>query len=222
MHEIAHLQRGQRIELAKAEGLAGIVGLEEGGAEAVVREALAAHALAAEGPVPHLLAAFPQIVAVGFAGASGEFRPLHEIGNVLAVIGEGKLARQIGDRLDVVGLQPVVGIDIVGVLADDGADDIHRIDTIGRGCLLDLAAKAGVVLEQRVDLAVFRLEGGVGGLGAPAGGARYVGLLGIAVARRHQCRRLGGEQRRRQRQAENDEDQFFHAPPPMGTAGQTR
>ena len=47
------------------------------------------------------------------------------------------------------------------------------------------ASQLNSFLQQRVDLAVFRLEGGVGGLGAPAGGARYVGLLGVAVSRRH-------------------------------------
>ena len=76
MDEIAHLQRGQRVELADAEGLPGIEGLEEGRAEAIVGEDLAADGSAAEGLVPHQLAACPKVVAVRLASHSANCGPL--------------------------------------------------------------------------------------------------------------------------------------------------
>ena len=85
MDEIAHLQRRQRIELTDAKGLAGIEGLEEGGAEAVVRKAV----LAAKIPVPYRFAAGPQIVAALGVVARSKFRPLDECVDILAVIAEG-------------------------------------------------------------------------------------------------------------------------------------
>ena len=213
VHEVAHLQGGQRVELAEPEGLAGIIGLEEGGAEAVVGERLAVDRLAAEGLVPHPFAARPQLVAARKLRAFGKGRPLHEGGDILALVGEGELARQVGDRLDVIGLQPVVGVDVVGVLADEGADDVHRVDAVGGSRLRDLGAQPCVVLEQRVDLAVFRLESGVGGLGAARRGAGYRRLLGIAVAGRDGRRRRRRQHRRRQRQRQGHTNQFLHAPP---------
>ena len=200
MHHVAHLQGGERVELTEPEGLAGIVGLEEGGAEAVVGKALSVHRPAAEIAVPDPFAAFPQVVAVGLAAAAGELRALDEIRHALALVGEAQPAAEIGDRLDVIGLEPVVGIHVVGMLAHDRAHDVHGVDMVGGCRLADLGAQAGIVLQQRVDLAVLGLEGGAGGLGAPRRGAGNGRLLGVAVARRHGGGRAG-RQRRQQNQA---------------------
>ena len=166
MDEIAHLQRGQRIELAYAEGLPGIKRLEEHRAEAVVWVLPAVDQLAPEIGVPDHLAADPDLVAVGQFLAFAELRPLKEIGDRFAVIGEAETRVQIGNGLDVVGLQPVVCVDIVGMLADNGTYDMKRIDAVLRSRLLDLSAQLGVGRQQLVDLGVFGLVGRLAGLGA--------------------------------------------------------
>ena len=195
MHEVAHLQGRQRAELAEPERLAGIIGLEEDGGEAVVRDRCAVDRPAAEGNIPDAFAAGPELVAVG-VGTFGKLRPLDEVVDAFALIGEGEVGLQIGDGLDVVGLQPVVGVDIVGVLADDGADDVDRVDAVVGRDSLDLAAQLPVVFQERVDLPVLALEGGVVGAGAPGRGAGNRGLLGGPVSRRHEGLSRRGQGRR--------------------------
>ena len=68
------------------------------------------------------------------------------------------------------------------MLADDRADDMQRIDAIGGGGGPDLLAQPGIVLQQRVNLAVFRLIGRFAGLGALGRTAWNCGLLDEMVA----------------------------------------
>src|SRR5690606_31886071 len=106
--------------------------------------------------------------------------------NAFATVGEAEPRREIGDRLDVVGLQPVVGIHIVGMLANDRAHYVYRVYGVCGGGLLDLGAQPAIVLQQRIYLAVLGLEGRVGGLCAVHRRAWNRGLHGIAVAGRNQ------------------------------------
>lgn len=75
--------------------------------------------MAAELAVPDPLAAAPERVGAFLAGAFGKFGPLDEFGDGLALMAELEAVARIGGRLDVIGLQPVIGVDIVGVFADD-------------------------------------------------------------------------------------------------------
>ena len=50
---------------------------------------------------------------------------------------KGQFLIKIGQRFNVVSLIPVKSIHIVGVFADQCADDMNRIDTIAGGRLLD-------------------------------------------------------------------------------------
>ena len=76
----------------------------------------------------------------------------------LALVFEAEPVVGIGDRLDVVGLQLVIDIDIVGVLADQRTDDVHGIDAVGRRDLSDLGPECAVPGDQIADLVVFPAE----------------------------------------------------------------
>ena len=158
----ATISDDERIELAEAEGLAGEEGLEEDPLHAVVGKGLAVDRLALELVAPDVLAADPQVVVVGRLVALGELRPLDEIADILAIISELELGAEIGQRLDVVALQRVEGVDVVGVLADDGADDVDRVDAVAGGGGLDLADQLPIGGKLVVDRLVFLVEGAVG------------------------------------------------------------
>ncbi|EGE57104.1 hypothetical protein RHECNPAF_49004 [Rhizobium etli CNPAF512] len=68
------------------------------------------------------------------------------------------------------------------------------IDAVSAGDLADLGHQLAVGRQQLMDLLVFQIEAALGALGAADGRARNIGLLGMAVARRH---RLHCEGRRR-------------------------
>lgn len=213
-HHIRQHQRGQRVELAETESLAGIEGLEEDGTETVVGIGLAIHLLAAEALVPDVLAAGPQPVAVGELGAFFKLRALDELIDAFAIIGEAEAFAGIGGGLDVIGLQPVIGIDVIGMLADDGADDVDRIDAIGRSRGLDLAHQRLVGREQLDDLVILVVECGADGAGATDGGTGDGRLFGIAIAGRHdgntgRIGRHGGRRRHKGGRDEQCQQQSF-------------
>ena len=179
---IGQRQGGQRVDLAEAEGLAGIEGLEEHRRKPVVGEGLAVHLLAAELAFPDALAATPDRAAVGNALAAREFRPFDEILDIFAVILEVDPTLQIGDRLHVIGLRAVIGIDIVGVLADDRANHVDRVDAEIVRRFLDLRDKPLVALQQSKNFLVLAVESGLQRLGAVFRCAGNGGLFDIPIA----------------------------------------
>ena len=115
----------------------------------------------------------------------GKFRTRHELRHRFALITEAETIAGIGGGLDVIGLQPVIGIHVIRMLADDGADHVDRIDAIGARCRFDLAHQLAVIGEQIVDLLVFGIKRCSAGLGAAHGCAGNTRLLLIPVAFRH-------------------------------------
>src|SRR5690606_35380611 len=141
---ICHLQRGQRIELSNAEGLSGEEWLEEHSAKTVVRKALPVHLLVAEIFIPYRLAAGPQGVTVFPLLACLEIRTSQKSLQALAIVTEGKARGQIGRRFDVVGLEPVIGVDIIGVFVNDRSNDVYGCYPVGAGDLADFCSQLAV------------------------------------------------------------------------------
>ncbi|MCY1311650.1 hypothetical protein D9M70_619760 [compost metagenome] len=60
----------------------------------------------------------------------------------------------IGHGLDVIGLEPVIDIDIVGVFANDCADNMDRINAVSRSGRFDFRAQRSVLFQKIINLAI--------------------------------------------------------------------
>src|SRR5690606_12095951 len=120
------------------------------------REALAIHGLAAKVRVPYGFPAGPEIIAVGMFFAGFKLRPADKSFDILAAIGERKARGQIGSGFDIVGLKPVIGIHIVGMLTDDRPDDMDGRYSVGSSDFADLCPQPAIVSEKLIHLGIFR------------------------------------------------------------------
>ena len=105
--------------------------------------------------------------------------------NRFILIAETEAATRVRSCLDVIRLQPVIGIDIISVFANDRADHMDRINPVTPGRRLDLGDQRLVGRQKIDDLLVFALKRRVGRLGSFGGSTGNARLLGIAIARRH-------------------------------------
>lgn len=97
------------------------------------------------------------------------------------LVAETEAAAGIGGGLDVVGLQAVIGVDVIGMLADNRPDHVDRIDTVAPGGRLDLADQC-LVGRQEVDhLLVFTLERRIGTLGSTCGSPGMPGCSALRL-----------------------------------------
>lgn len=90
------------------------------------------------------------------------------------------------------------------MFSDDGADNMYRIDAIGRCCLPDLAEKGGLAVQEINRLAELFLVGCVESLGPDRRGLWYFRLLGGAISGRNDSHLLRDGVRRKAGQRHDD------------------
>ncbi len=61
-----------------------------------------------------------------------------ELRDGFVLVAETKAVARIRSSLDVIGLQSVISVDIIGMFANDRADHMDRIDAVAPGRRLDL------------------------------------------------------------------------------------
>ncbi len=128
-------------------------------------------------------------------------RTSDEVADCLALVIETQALLYVGNSFDVISLEPVIGIDIVGMLANKRANDMNRINTISARNAGDLRSQFGVGFQQVIDLLIFRFVSGVQ-LACSLGGGGWNTRLGrIAVAfgnNGHSLCRLQSDQQQRE------------------------
>ncbi len=84
--------------------------------------------------------------------AAIELRTFDELVDVLSVQLEVEANAGIGESLDVIGLGTVERVVVVGVFADNGADDVDGVDTVAGGDALDGPHQAAIALQNGQNL----------------------------------------------------------------------
>ena len=110
---------------------------------------------------------------------------------MLAVQFEFETDTGIGKRLDVIGLGAVERVVIVGVFADDRADDVDRVNAVAGSNALDRAHQLPVALEDGNHLVELRIVGRFRGGGSAGRGIGNTRLRPQPVSFRHDADRLG-------------------------------
>ena len=156
--------------------------LEEYGTEAIVGETLAANRFAAEIRFPDIFATCPKAQTVFELYTRRKLRTSDEVADCLTLIIETQALLYVGNSFDVISLEPVIGIDIIGMLANKCANDMNRINTISARNAGDLRSQLGVGFQQVVYFLIFRFVCSVQLARSLGGGGWNTRLGRVAVA----------------------------------------